>query len=89
MEIFLLTCILMFRLFSPGSANSMLFLDPPRFNIERKVNLETTVSCGRDMFQAERVLTCGLFANQGKKFFISTNFRIHDNNNQRLFDATV
>lgn len=69
MEVFLLTCTLMFRLFSAGSANSVLFLDPPRFNIERTVNLETTVSCGRDMFQAERVLTCGLFANQGKKFF--------------------
>ncbi|XP_015754336.1 PREDICTED: uncharacterized protein LOC107333984 [Acropora digitifera] len=65
MEIFLLTCTLMFRLFSAGSADSALFLDPPRFNIERTVNLETTVSCGRDMFQAERVLMCGLFANQG------------------------
>lgn len=77
----------MFRLFSAASANSVLFLDPPRFNIERKVNLETTVSCGRDMFQEERVLTCGLVANKGKKFFEF--FRIHNNYNQRLFDATV
>ena len=64
---FVFTCSILILVFSAPYVNAVLSLDSPSFKIERRVNLEATLSCGKGMFQNELARMCGLSANEGRK----------------------
>lgn len=55
---FIFTCSIFIWVFSNTEVDTVPSLDSPSFNIEKAVNLEATVSCGKGMFQNQQSSTC-------------------------------
>lgn len=85
---FVFTCLMLMWVFSASQVNAALSSKSPNFKIERTVNLEATVSCGKGIFQNEQASTCSFAGNEGRKGQFLANPCSCDKNNgpkNRLF----